>query len=708
MLLDALGRGDEALRAYESALDADPDDVETLRALEAKYAAAGAREPLLRVQRRLIGLLPPEQRAASLVRLAQVLEEQLGDLDGALGALRELEQLAGPTAQTTEHIARILERGARFAELAEHLERASASAQGEALLQLELRRAALCRDRLGDPERAIALYRGVLELWPDCAPARSELERSLRAEHRSLGAGRVPGAEPAQRRQPAGEALLFELALLREELGDLERARELYTRICDEPIDAELELQAAARLGALLERRADSWLRAHMERRLGKAAALDAELRQRLAELCLTKLRDTPGACEQLEALGRLAPQRAEHLGAARLAVSQVLVQPLVRAMKTELGCPVDAARAGAAHARGAARARRSRSRAGVAALRARARARPGRRRGLRVSRRALRARRAHRRRGRAARGRARARQPPRAGRRRARRGGSARSGGAAHGAAPAHRGAARRRPAGRHQGCPRARGRTRGKRTVARHRRAARGPVRELRTGRVARRALRAGGARLRYAPAAGGLAAAHGARAAELRRRCEPRTRRRRVPRSARRDPGRSRRRAGALRAAPRARQRPSCSRRCSRLAWRAPSTAPRYEPGDTELSLRLELAELCAGRLRAPERALAQFTHALEVDPLQAAALARALELAEQLGRPDEQLRLLDARLGHPAPAAERAAWLEKRAELLAGPLSRPEEAVGSYTQVLALEPGRTRSSTALRVLLESLGR
>jgi tetratricopeptide (TPR) repeat protein len=123
----------------------------------------------------------------------------------------------------------------------------------------------------------------------------------------------------------------------------------------------------------------------------------------------------------------------------------------------------------------------------------------------------------------------------------------------------------------------------------------------------------------------------------------------------------------------------------------------------------ALHRELAELHEGPLRAPARALEHWIRLVSVDATDRAARERAVALAIELGRLDDAVALLRSGAADPRTgAAARARFSARCAELLAGPLRRPDEAARSWRESLRLEPEQPDLRHRLRTTLESLGR
>ncbi|MEE8580515.1 MAG: tetratricopeptide repeat protein [Myxococcota bacterium] len=313
-----LGREENAIRWQESALESDPDDIEALRALRTLYEERRQIDDLVRAQRRLCELVPPAERAVCLSDLALLLEEQVGDIEGAIVVLWQLVQLPDRSEDSEERLEALLERASRYEELAQRLleRRRDLPDDGEAAQRIELKHARLLFDRLAQIEEAAELYRAVLDRDPGCSEAADGLEQTLRAGNDPTALTEFL-AERAQREtDPLRRAQReFECAVLREEaVGDVNRARAAYLALVDGCPDRSIASDAAARLENLLERSED-WqgLRARLEARLGQGRPEDdLPLRERLAGLCRNRLEDRSGCIEHLEAMGRIAPEQSE------------------------------------------------------------------------------------------------------------------------------------------------------------------------------------------------------------------------------------------------------------------------------------------------------------------------------------------------------------------------------------------------------------
>lgn len=371
----AAGDAEGAIASLEAAAECDPNDIDSLRTLIDHYEGAGRIQDVARVQRRLVDALPPEDRADALTRLATMLEVQLADADGAIVVLWRLLEQPDHPADAVDRLESLLERTGRFADLAQRLaerRRSLPDHDGESVT-LDLRRARLLLDQLGQLEDAAALYGTILERHPSCSEASEGLEEALRSSHDSEGLAALLESRARTEQDPSARAHLeLERAMLLEEsIGDEDAALALLLQLAtsrDEPSVAAL---ADERILRLLERRGD-WpaLRERIETSLGAGSdADDLELHGRLAAICRDRIGDRDGCILHLEAIGKLDPARSDVWSdLAPLYEEQGREGDMLRVMQAELANEPEPDRALVLHTR-AARVHAGREDDGDAAL---------------------------------------------------------------------------------------------------------------------------------------------------------------------------------------------------------------------------------------------------------------------------------------------------------------------------------------------------
>jgi tetratricopeptide (TPR) repeat protein len=359
---EAKGDEDTALTWWEGSLESDPDDVASLEALRRHYSTRRRSEDLAPVLRKLADLAPQPEQAGYLNELCDVLDEQLCDLDGAIVVLWRLSDLPGRPDNVNTRLEALLERAGRFEELAQQLleSRRALPDGSEDSIEIELRRAQLLLDPLGQFEQAAEAFRAVRLHAPERAEATAGLERALRASDDPAGLARLLCEMAEQSDDPERrESLYFERAvLLDESLGELEQARQAYTALCTSDTSPGTATQAGIRLERLLERCGD-WqaLRVRLESTvLAAAPGAARELHERIASLCIDRMDDPEGCAEHLEAAGRLDPDRPDPWRKLASLYEDLRRQSdLLRVTEAELETGPDAERERVLHARAAA-----------------------------------------------------------------------------------------------------------------------------------------------------------------------------------------------------------------------------------------------------------------------------------------------------------------------------------------------------------------
>ncbi|MBN2575951.1 MAG: tetratricopeptide repeat protein [Deltaproteobacteria bacterium] len=247
----------KAIEVYEGILAKSPEDTAALAALDRLHTAAGHFEALADVLDRRIRITKGPERTDLIWRRAKVLEERLGNPDGAAACLRGL----GPDALSDPETAAALLRNLRSAGLAHEAMRileqrivALRTADGDANLiaALYLEKAQLRADDLDDPEGALDALESALGIAPDLQPALAALARFhlKRNDFKSYAAALLRQAD-AMSGQPEQAAVLLEAAaVFRDQLGDTLQARACFERAVVEHPSSPETLGALASLEA--------------------------------------------------------------------------------------------------------------------------------------------------------------------------------------------------------------------------------------------------------------------------------------------------------------------------------------------------------------------------------------------------------------------------------------------------------------------------
>lgn len=255
---ERLGASDRALAAYEKAIGLEAN-VANLSAAAPLYRKAGKLAELVATLLNLADHQAGEAKAQTLREAANVLHDELGDVEGAFATLRAaLEEEPGHAGAlaTAETFARELEDWDSLVDLLD--KRAAASLDDKVIREARTEAAALAADKLDDPARAVALLEQILARDSKHEPTmrrRVELLRKLV----ETDPGRRPalvqalGALAERVERPADQAALWteQATLLEAEPGgkaDAARARE---RVLDA---LDLEHAVAQQAAEALER----------------------------------------------------------------------------------------------------------------------------------------------------------------------------------------------------------------------------------------------------------------------------------------------------------------------------------------------------------------------------------------------------------------------------------------------------------------------
>lgn len=348
-----------AVDAYRHALQADPEDLASLRALLEPLERTGQLRELADTHAALAERVAGGDRVRHLSARADLLEDPLDDLQGALVSLELLTGELGSTPEREDRIADLLDRSGRHQELADRLTGRLAGEEAEDAL-LELRLCELLGETLGQAGAALERLER-LEARADLdedlrEPVLEAFERALRigGDGEALARFLERRAESATDPETAARLHLERAGLLCE-LGRPEEARALYEALADE--SSASSSAAESRLEELLER-SGAWdgLCRRLEAKLdGAAADAKADLHERIAALRRDRLGDRSGAIRSFEAAAERAPNRVSLWQAlARLYTEEDRRADLLNALESELAAGTEAKRKVLLHARAA------------------------------------------------------------------------------------------------------------------------------------------------------------------------------------------------------------------------------------------------------------------------------------------------------------------------------------------------------------------
>jgi tetratricopeptide (TPR) repeat protein len=302
--LDGLGEAEPAVGMIEQMLDAEPERTDAFELLERVMARTAAAPPEAREARRraaarlkeryraagraddLVRMLEidldaaatPAERAERLQAIVRLRLDQLGDEAGAFEGVAALVTLEPHVAEHRAELGRLAKKLGRSARVAEVLAAAAAHAEGATQLDLLAQAADVYRVELGEPERAIQVYKTILSVAPERHPTLLAAARALdgllaragRDAERGDVLERIAELDPEPAARRAARAELSRFAV---EAGDAERAARVFrAALAEDPADAEAEeglaraLEESGRWAELVEVLARRAARADDER----------------------------------------------------------------------------------------------------------------------------------------------------------------------------------------------------------------------------------------------------------------------------------------------------------------------------------------------------------------------------------------------------------------------------------------------------------
>jgi tetratricopeptide (TPR) repeat protein len=267
-----MGLVDVAIEGYRAVLERAPTNDRALAALERlgadpKYelTIADLLEPLYRHTgdwQKLIGTHEVQVRRSEdatrrvelLHQIAQLYEDAAGDLGSAFATLARALREDPSHDATQQQLDRLARATGRFGDVARVFEDLAAQI-GEPMLAsaLTMKAASIHESDLGNIDRAIALYRNVLEIDPLSLPAAEALERLFRSTERHQELSVILQRKSEILEEPADKKdALFQAAAIEEDvLNRPESAIAVYSRVLE--IDSD-DLRA---IDALIRRYLD-------------------------------------------------------------------------------------------------------------------------------------------------------------------------------------------------------------------------------------------------------------------------------------------------------------------------------------------------------------------------------------------------------------------------------------------------------------------
>ena len=231
---ERLGESEESIRQLEAILEVEPDDAEAMAVLDRLYRAERRFADLRSLyQRRLQGVTDPAEEWVLLNEVAQVEEEQLGDLPAAAERHWKILESNPHDVDALRAVERLSQQLKQWDRLDAALERRLQSKVGDDdRLAVYLQLADLRRIYLEDAPGALECYRSALALDGRNEVAIAGLE-ALSAEGEGVGVEAIDLLEPAYAKRGHFEKLAGLLRGRLEQTEDADERRTLQLRLAD-------------------------------------------------------------------------------------------------------------------------------------------------------------------------------------------------------------------------------------------------------------------------------------------------------------------------------------------------------------------------------------------------------------------------------------------------------------------------------------------
>jgi tetratricopeptide (TPR) repeat protein len=317
ILHENLNDYDAAFEACEQILKLRPNDRATFDRMEKIDETAQNYERLLKTLGRRAAIAGKAERPALFIRMGDIAEQQLHDLDKAAEYLGDALDLVPDNQEALQRLSQMFESAGRYDQLVELLrERTLLEKEPKNRAPFYRRIAQTLAERVQDDAAAADAYRSLLELTEDEAALRFLRDFAVRNEDNEELSHTLRRLAALVTDNVERRDLLFDQAvLLHERMARSNEAAVALKRIVDE-IDPQFE-PAIELLATVAEATGDKpALALALERRLSLLGTPEARqpLAKRLAELCEHEIKDSARAITALQQWARDDAQNVEPL----------------------------------------------------------------------------------------------------------------------------------------------------------------------------------------------------------------------------------------------------------------------------------------------------------------------------------------------------------------------------------------------------------
>lgn len=248
---ETLENPDDAITVYRQVLELDPEDIPALDKLIEIHLRLERWEPLLEVYTRKADIVDDtDEKKALYVQVGAVYESELKNVEKAIDTYQRILEIDPQDMTAIQRLDVLYQSTQNWQELLSVLEReADLADDPDEVIGLRYRIAELWHRKLGDPSRAVEIYRDILETQPDHKPTLDALESMIdeklvpvasalvldgvyRASGEAAKLVRVLEVQIANEEDPVRRVdLLHQVGVLQEEqLDDVNKAFDAYGR----------------------------------------------------------------------------------------------------------------------------------------------------------------------------------------------------------------------------------------------------------------------------------------------------------------------------------------------------------------------------------------------------------------------------------------------------------------------------------------------
>jgi tetratricopeptide (TPR) repeat protein len=182
MYLEKSSNQSEAIKCFEAALQHDPHNTTAIAHLKDMYEKRRDWEKLIAIMSREAELLEPEQRALTIVEMANLATERLRKPQVCIELWQQVLQIEPGHPEALNNLAKLYERGRNWEPLAQVLEQQSQQLTDATQLIAALQTlGVIYADKLNDDEGSMRVFKRILDIEPEDRRAQEQLKKRYTA-----------------------------------------------------------------------------------------------------------------------------------------------------------------------------------------------------------------------------------------------------------------------------------------------------------------------------------------------------------------------------------------------------------------------------------------------------------------------------------------------------------------------------------------------